>query len=52
MSERELCDNCGMAVLDSVIESAHYTSDGVVRYRRCPCGHRWVELVPFAATAY
>ncbi|WP_176611516.1 hypothetical protein [Actinomadura sp. WMMB 499] len=30
------------------MESAHYTSGGLVRYRRCVCGNRWVEVAEFA----
>ncbi|MFV2173505.1 hypothetical protein ACFHW2_25085 [Actinomadura sp. LOL_016] len=30
------------------MESAHYTSSGLVRYRRCVCGNRWVEVAEFA----
>ncbi|WP_345540666.1 hypothetical protein [Phytohabitans rumicis] len=43
----EFCDSCGHPTALAETESAHHTSQGLVRYRRCACGHRWVELAPF-----
>ncbi|QFG22660.1 hypothetical protein F7P10_17585 [Actinomadura sp. WMMB 499] len=40
----EACHRIG----GSRVESAHYTSGGLVRYRRCVCGNRWVEVAEFA----
>jgi DNA-directed RNA polymerase subunit RPC12/RpoP len=45
MHDSDHCSQCGRPSLDAGIESAHYTSEGVVRYRHCPCGHRWIELL-------
>lgn len=40
----EHCEACGRLKWGAETESAHYTSEGVVRYRRCACGRRWVEV--------
>ena len=38
-----VCTACGGPSATARVESTHRTSDGVVRYLRCRCGHRWVE---------
>ncbi|MFI5912322.1 hypothetical protein [Dactylosporangium sp. NPDC051541] len=43
----EHCSACGRAATRAAIESAHSTSEGIVRYRRCACGNRWIELAAF-----
>ncbi|MFC0534008.1 hypothetical protein [Phytohabitans kaempferiae] len=48
VGEMEFCDGCGRPALLAVVESAHHTSQGLVRYRRCDCGHRWVQVFAFA----
>ncbi|GAA3455961.1 hypothetical protein [Dactylosporangium matsuzakiense] len=41
------CSTCGRAATRAATESTHLTSEGIVRYRRCSCGTRWVELAEF-----
>lgn len=48
VGEMEFCAGCGHPVPMAAIESAHHTSEGLVRYRRCDCGRRWVETLAFA----
>jgi hypothetical protein len=43
------CAGCGWPVAEARTESAHVTSEGWVRYRRCVCGAVFVEL-PAGAT--
>jgi hypothetical protein len=43
------CAGCGWPVAEARTESAHVTSEGWVRYRRCVCGAVFVEL-PTGAT--
>ncbi|MEY9213190.1 hypothetical protein NI17_001995 [Thermobifida halotolerans] len=43
------CAACGREAADAEVESSHYTSEGIVRYRRCPCGRRWVDVTRFDA---
>ncbi|MEV6926277.1 hypothetical protein AB0M46_17520 [Dactylosporangium sp. NPDC051485] len=40
----ENCTACGRAAAGAAVESVHPTSEGLVRYRRCACGGRWVEV--------
>ncbi|WP_432993237.1 hypothetical protein [Dactylosporangium sp. CA-233914] len=40
----ETCSACGRPAAGAAVESSHVTSEGIVRYRRCPCGRRWLEL--------
>jgi hypothetical protein len=40
----ERCTACEQPTSVAVVESAHPTSEGIIRYRRCPCGARWIEL--------
>lgn len=44
------CAKCGRGTATAAVESSHPTSEGTVRYRRCACGSRWMELTrPFLA---
>lgn len=43
------CAGCGWPMAEARTESAHVTSEGWVRYRRCVCGAVFVEL-PAGAT--
>ncbi|NYE48914.1 hypothetical protein HDA32_004034 [Spinactinospora alkalitolerans] len=43
------CGACGREAVEAEVESSHYTSEGIVRYRRCGCGRRWVDLARFSA---
>ncbi|WP_019630183.1 hypothetical protein [Actinomadura atramentaria] len=45
--EIETCPSCPRRAAASDVESAHLTSEGVVRYRRCVCGARWIDLRAF-----
>ncbi|GAB3205294.1 hypothetical protein ACQEU5_01990 [Marinactinospora thermotolerans] len=47
----ERCAACGRESVDARVESAHYTSEGIVRYRQCACGRRWVDVARFAVVA-
>ncbi|ONI79760.1 hypothetical protein ALI144C_23720 [Actinosynnema sp. ALI-1.44] len=38
------CDTCGWPARDLPTVSTHYTSQGVLRYRRCVCG-AWLVLL-------
>ncbi|WP_017591726.1 hypothetical protein [Nocardiopsis potens] len=38
------CGACGRPEGAAEVESSHYTTEGIVRYLRCPCGRRRVEL--------
>ncbi|MFB9183768.1 hypothetical protein ACFFX1_37025 [Dactylosporangium sucinum] len=38
------CATCGRGTATAAVESSHPTSEGTVRYRRCACGTRWMEL--------
>ena len=42
--------NCGRSAKTAAVESSHVTSEGLVRYRRCVCGRRWVELAEHVIT--
>jgi hypothetical protein len=48
VGEMEFCDGCGHPARLAANESTHHTSEGLVRYRRCSCGRRWVQLFAFA----
>ncbi|GAB3476494.1 hypothetical protein [Nocardiopsis coralliicola] len=37
------CSGCGLPAGLARVESAHYTSTGIVRYLQCPCGARSVD---------
>lgn len=39
------CAQCGWPDDESEVVSTHHTSEGWVRYRRCPCGVMSIELV-------
>lgn len=41
------CAACGRRVDTAETESSHFTSEGIVRYRRCACGHCWVDVAGF-----
>ncbi|MFC4562537.1 hypothetical protein ACFO4E_11795 [Nocardiopsis mangrovi] len=41
------CVSCGGPGAAAQVESSHYTSEGIVRYLRCPCGERRVEVARF-----
>jgi hypothetical protein len=45
----EFCENCGRPEALAETESVHRTSEGLVRYRRCECGRRWVQLATLVA---
>ena len=45
------CNGCGRSATTAATESSHSTSEGLVRYRRCVCGRRWVELAAHVITA-
>ncbi|WP_285757076.1 hypothetical protein [Nocardiopsis ansamitocini] len=47
----ESCSACGRAAVAARVESSHYTSEGIVRYRCCPCGRRWVDMARFDTVA-
>jgi len=38
------CSSCERPTATARVESSHATSEGVVRYLRCRCGHRWIEI--------
>ncbi|PSK96473.1 hypothetical protein CLV63_11168 [Murinocardiopsis flavida] len=38
-----VCGACGGPADAAVVESSHYTTQGIVRYLRCPCGRRRVD---------
>lgn len=42
------CDPCDSTYLlsDSVVESRHSTSKGMIGYVKCPEGHRMVDVLP------
>jgi hypothetical protein len=40
------CTGCGWPIADMVVVSTHHTSEGLVRYLRCPCGQLCLQLVP------
>ena len=40
-----LCAHCGWPVDEATVLSTHHTSEGWVRYRRCPCGAVAIQLV-------
>ncbi|MEV0245955.1 hypothetical protein AB0H76_05115 [Nocardia sp. NPDC050712] len=47
---RSLCRRCGRAVeRPDPSVSCHRTSEGTVRYTRCPCGLAQIWLRPFGA---
>lgn len=48
VGEMEFCAGCGRPAALAAVESAHHTSQGLVRYRRCGCGHRWVQVFGYA----
>ena len=48
----EHCEHCGREDFEAKVESVHHTSEGVVRYRRCPCGSRWVDTARFRPIAH
>lgn len=48
VGEMRFCDGCGHPAPMAAVESAHHTSEGLVRYRRCGCGRRWVETFAYA----
>jgi hypothetical protein len=39
------CTHCGWPTDEAAVLSTHHTSEGWVRYRRCPCGSVAIELV-------
>ncbi|MCO1657550.1 hypothetical protein [Pseudonocardia humida] len=39
------CARCGWPTTEGAVLSTHHTSEGWVRYRRCPCGSVTIELV-------
>ncbi|RCV48173.1 hypothetical protein [Marinitenerispora sediminis] len=43
----EQCASCGRFAAVAGVESSHVTSEGLVRYLRCPCGRRWVDVARF-----
>ncbi|MFC7330614.1 hypothetical protein [Marinactinospora rubrisoli] len=43
----EQCTSCHRSVAIAGVESSHVTSEGLVRYLRCPCGRRWVDVARF-----
>ncbi|UWP78875.1 hypothetical protein [Dactylosporangium fulvum] len=45
------CTACGRPAAIAEVESSHTTSEGVVRYRRCACGGRWMELAQLVLAA-
>jgi hypothetical protein len=44
-SARPRCARCGWPIDEARVLSTHHTSEGWVRYRRCPCGSVAIELV-------
>ncbi len=44
------CQQCDTTYLlsDSVVESRHATSSGIIGYVKCPEGHRMVQILPDA----
>ena len=43
------CAECGWPVSEAAVISMHHTSEGLVRYLRCPCGQVLVQLIPIPA---
>jgi hypothetical protein len=41
----ERCARCDRTVDEAPVLSTHHTSEGWVRYRRCPCGSVSIQLV-------
>ncbi len=41
------CKDCGERDAAAEVESSHYTSEGIVRYVRCRCGARSVDVARF-----
>jgi hypothetical protein len=39
------CAQCGWPLDEAKVLSTHHTSEGWVRYRRCPCGSVAIQLV-------
>ena len=46
-----VCGSCERPTATAWVESSHATSEGVVRYVRCGCGHRWVEIARLVLVA-
>jgi hypothetical protein len=45
----ERCAHCGWPVEEARVLSTHPTSEGWVRYRRCPCGSTSIQLVQLSS---
>lgn len=42
------CGNCGLCSVNATIVSTHNTSEGIVRYLRCPCdATQYIEILSF-----
>lgn len=46
------CPHCAWPTSEARVLSAHPTSDGMVRYLRCPCGQVTIQVLRFQEPAY
>lgn len=46
------CPRCDWPMSEARLLSTHHTSEGVVRYLRCPCGQVTIQTLRFQEPAY